>query len=97
MWPKPPPKLIQGETAVVGNRFNRAAGVTKNSLICVGTTAFRYAPPFTSSSWFYITTHFPGDRIDRGSRRIGDAYSPSKLRPFPKAMMGSGKFAFLIP
>src|ERR1700680_2893590 len=27
--PKPPPKLTQGETAVAGNRFTRAAGGTK--------------------------------------------------------------------
>ena len=27
--PKPPPKLTQGETAVAGNGFTRAAGVMK--------------------------------------------------------------------
>jgi len=31
MWPKPAPRLAQGETAVVGNRFARTAGVTNNS------------------------------------------------------------------
>ena len=34
-------------------------GSRRTHCICVGTTAFRYAPPFTSSSWFTIITTSP--------------------------------------
>src|SRR5580704_7186675 len=45
-WPKPPPKLTQGETAVSGKKFTRAEGVTKICEYFLGTTG----PPELSFS-----------------------------------------------
>src|SRR5271169_130373 len=96
MWPKPAPKLTHGETAVVGNRLNRAAGVTNNWLRLLGTTANPYAPPLISSSLLYISnasTEIAYTGVTQNRR----AYSPSKLRPLPKLITELMNGAPLIP
>ena len=91
MCPKPAPKLTHGETAVVGNKFTRAAGVTKNSLICVGTTAIQVSPAIHI---LVVVAHhhaLPPKSNRSGSRRIGDAYSTLKTQAFPERDGGFGK------
>src|SRR5580704_9418340 len=56
MWPKPPPRLIHGETAVVGNSSTRAAGVTNSPRYCGGIAGFVNTPAWTSSSWLCMST-----------------------------------------
>ena len=81
MWPKPPPTLTHGETAVVGNRFDPRPQASQTTH---STAEAHRVPIHTAIKILIVVVHkhdFPGNREDRSHEQMARVLN-FKAQPF---------------